>query len=392
MDFKSVDDRAAQPRQVEVCDSIDALAPDEWNALHGADNPFVRHEYLAALEHTDCVGANTGWQPCHLVLRGADGGIDGAVPLYLKTESWGEYVFDFAWAQAYAQAGMAYYPKLVGAIPYTPVPGARLLVAPGADAGETAALLLQASRQLADQSEASSVHFLFPRDEQLPALKGAGFELRKDCQFHWHNADYATFDDFLGRMKSRKAKKIRRERRRVAEAGIRFEWFDGDRVADAPWDDLYRFYASTFFARGRPPYFPPALFAELCNTMPEQLVVILARRDDLPVAAAICFRTDERFYGRYWGADGDYHSLHFETCYYQGIDYCIANGLRAFEPGTQGEHKLVRGFDPTVTWAAHWIAHPGFRKAIGNWLADERRSVDDYVNAAREHLPWRTSE
>ncbi|MEM9056837.1 MAG: GNAT family N-acetyltransferase, partial [Pseudomonadota bacterium] len=277
-------------RQVEVYDSIDALAPAQWNALDGADNPFVRHEYLSALEHAGCVGASSGWQPCHLVLRDADGCVDGAMPLYQKTDSWGEYVFDFAWAQAYGQAGLDYYPKLVSASPYTPVPGTRLLLAPGADAAETVAVLLQGSRELAAQLDASSIHVLFPHDAQLPALERAGFLLRMDCQFHWRNEGYASFDDYLARMKSRKAKKVRRERRRVAESDIAFDWYDGERLEAAPWEDVYRFYASTFLMRGRPPYFPPELFTELRVTMPENLVVIVARRDTRPVACAVCFR------------------------------------------------------------------------------------------------------
>jgi len=359
-----------------------------WSALQLAGNPFLDWAYLAGLERSGAVSEDTGWQPSHLVIE-ESGQLRAALPLYLKAHSWGEFVFDFAWADAYHRAGIPYYPKLVAAVPFTPVPGARILTAPGVDAGRAGRALIAAARELAGHAGASSLHLLLPDESQLPLLRDAGLSLRQDCQFHWFDEGYGDFEGFLGALTAEKRKKFRRERRRVLEQGIRFEWLAGAEIDDALFHELYRFYASSFLRRGMEPYFPPAFWAGLLGDMPGSIRVVLARRGTQAVAAAIFFVGGGVLYGRYWGCDEDYHSLHFETCFYQGIELALAEGCRRFEPGAQGEHKLRRGFRPVPTWSGHWLAHPAFARAIDAWLERERAHSDAYIEAARQHLPFR---
>jgi predicted N-acyltransferase len=375
--------------RAETLSSIDAVGAAEWNQLAGSGQPFVRHEFLAAMEHSGAVGPGTGWEPCHLVLRDPAGHLAGALPLYEKTDSWGEFVFDFAWADAYRRAGLRYYPKLVAAIPFTPVSGPRLLTAADTDRTTVVAALVGAARELADDRQASSLHLLFPPADDAPLLAANDLLLRKDCQFHWHNAGYTEFDDFLATFTAAKRKKVRRERRRVREAGVRFRILAGGDVDDGLWEQVMPLYASSFWRRGREPYLNAAFFAEIGRTLPEHLVVVLAEFGGEPIAVAICFRDADTFYGRYWGSAGRYHSLHFETCYYQGIDYCIAEGLSVFEPGTQGEHKISRGFVPVATWSAHWLSHPQFAAAVDDYLVREREHIDEYMDVVRRHVPYR---
>jgi len=375
--------------EVACLHAIDELAPAEWNRLQGAHQPFLRHEFLAALEHSGSAGTAAGWVPSHLVARDGAGQLCAAMPLYRKTDSWGEFVFDFAWADAYRRAGLKYYPKLVAGVPFTPVTGARVLVAPGTDQDEAAGALVAAARTLATDRGASSLHVLFPDAPGAEALARHGLLLRKDCQFHWHNQDYSDFDGFLAGFTSAKRKKVRRERRRVAESGVRFRFLTGDELDTQAWRSLMPLYASSFWRRGREPYLNEDFFIEVSRRLPDQLVVICAEHAGEPIAVAICFRDDTTLYGRYWGSAGRFHSLHFETCYYQGIDYCIAQGLQRFEPGTQGEHKIARGFVPTETWSAHWLSHPQFFAAVDDYLDREREYVDDYMDAARRHVPYR---
>jgi len=374
---------------VTITTDLRSIEPTAWNALSGTENPFLRHEFLSTLEETGCVNQGTGWNPCHIVLHDSAGRLTGAMPLYLKTNSWGEFVFDFAWADAYRQAGLPYYPKLVSAVPFTPVTGTRLLIAPDQDPVSTRQALLDAARSHAQAQELSSLHLLFPAQEEMAGLERADMLIRKDCQFHWHNRGYECFDDFLGELTSAKRKKLRRERRRIAEAGIRFRIATGDELKPDDWDKLMPLYASSFWRRGREPYLNQAFFERIAQQLPDQLVVIIAEHNNEPIATAICFRSNKRLYGRYWGSAGRYHSLHFETCYYQGIEYCIANGLECFEPGTQGEHKIARGFVPTETWSAHWLLHPRFNAAIDDYLDRERGYIDEYMDAANEHVPYR---
>ena len=374
--------------QVRILHSLAEVPRADWDRLAGPDNPFLRWDYLEALERSGAVSPDTGWHPHHLLLE-AQGRPVGALPLYLKDHSWGEFVFDFAWADAYRQAGLDYYPKLVAAVPFTPVPGPRLLLAGAADAAAAATQLLEAARSLAGELAASSLHLLLPAEPELDALGAAGLSLRQDCQFHWFDAGYGDFEGFLGALTAEKRKKFRRERRRVQEAGIRFEWLRGEDIGAALMDEVYDFYASSFLRRGMAPYFPPAFWSLLLERMPGSIRVVLARKDDEAVAAAIFFVGGGVLYGRYWGCLQDYHSLHFETCFYQGIELALAEGCHRFEPGAQGEHKLRRGFRPVPTWSAHWLAHPAFARAVDAWLARERQHVAAYIETAAQHLPFR---
>jgi predicted N-acyltransferase len=373
----------------EITRTIHAAAPADWNRLRGTDFPFMRHEFLAALESAGCVGTGSGWDPHHVLLRGDDDELLGAMPLYSKTNSWGEFVFDWAWADAYHRAGIGYYPKLVSAVPYTPASSPRFLVAPGQNSAQICRALLGAAVKCAKREDASSLHVLFPDADEARILADAGLLIRKDCQFHWHNDNYADFEDFLGEFTAAKRKKVKRERRRVHEAGISFRILSGEHLDADTWGRIMPLYASSFWRRGREPYLNAEFFLELSRRLPDSLVVFLAEHRGEPIATAICYRGRDALFGRYWGSAGRYHSLHFETCYYQGIEYCIAQGISRFEPGTQGEHKISRGFVPTETWSAHWLSHPQFAAAIDDYLDRERDYIDEYISAAREHVPYR---
>lgn len=365
--------------------AISEIDAADWDALVG-DTPFLRHAFLNALETTGCASPETGWQPAHLTMRDGDR-LTGAMPLYLKSHSYGEFVFDWAWADAYRRHGQHYYPKLLCAVPFSPVTGPRLLGEPGALPGLAAAAV-----DLAEERGLSSIHCLFPTAAQADELSGQGWLIRTDCQFHWRNRGYRDFDDFLDTFSSAKRKKVRRERRRVAEAGIRFRILHGGELDAALLDTIYRFYCMTYFERGRSPYLTREFFAMIAEQLGRALVIILACQDAEPVGAAICLRSSDTLYGRHWGSDHEFHSLHFETCYYQGIDYCLREGLQYFDPGAQGQHKISRGFEPTTTYSAHWIADPEFRAAIGDYLARERPMMAEYREDASAHLPFKTSD
>jgi hypothetical protein len=379
-----------------VHSSIDDIDPREWNALGGTQCPFLRHEFLAALEHTGCVGAGTGWEPCPITLSD-DRGLAAAAPAYIKTHSYGEFVFDFAWAQAYSRHGRRYYPKLLLAIPFTPATGPRLLVRAGLDRGAVAKHLLDAIETEAVSRRLSSVHALFLDEPARMACARAGWLLRRDCQFHWSNRGYSSFDAYLETFTADKRKKARRERRRVAEAGIRFETRFGGDLDERLLDTVYGFHRETFLRHGNEPYLTREFFSEIAQTLADSLMVKVAMHGsmqhrasaDTPVAAAIFFWSQEALYGRYWGSAADYHSLHFETCYHQGIEFCIERSVQRFEPGTQGEHKVSRGFEPTLTWSSHYIADGSFREAIGDYLEREGGAIDDYAAEVREHVPYR---
>ncbi len=374
--------------RVDIADSLAEVTAPEWNALNPGGYPFLRHEFLNAAEITGCVSPETGWQPRHLLGRDDTGRLVAAMPLYEKTHSWGEFVFDWAWASAYGRAGLPYYPKLVSAAPFTPATSNRILCAEAGRAEATAALV-EAALALAEESEQSSLHIQFPRDDELPALEQAGLKLRKDCQFHWHNRGYADFDEFLQQFSSRKRKKARRDRRAVAEQGIRFRWLRGEDMTAELWRVVYALISATFMRRGCMPYFSLEFFRSLGEDLPGNVLVVLAEMRGRTVAAALCFVGADRLYGRYWGSDGHYDALHFETCYYQGIEYCIEHGLAAFEPGTQGEHKISRGFTPVPTWSAHWLAHDRFFDAIGRYLEEEQLHIERYIETVDEHSPYR---
>ena len=376
---------------VKVNDAIDEIAADEWNSLVDSDCPFLRHEFLLAAEHSGSVSPETGWIPRHLTCYDDSNKLRAALVLYEKNHSWGEFVFDWAWANAYEQAGYDYYPKLVSAVPFTPAPGKRLLLRDPADT-EAASALLGAAIKLAEETDCSSVHILFPDADDLPSLQEAGLHVRKDCQFHWHNRGYKQFDDFLATFSSAKRKKTRRDRRRVAEAGISFRRLKGHDLDDETWKLVYRLISVTFMRRGSLPYFNLDFFTQISRTLPENILVILAEKDGQAIAASLFFESDDVLYGRYWGSNAHYDALHFEACYYQGIEYCIDTGKQVFEPGTQGEHKISRGFVPTPTWSAHWLKQPEFYSAIGNYLSDERRHIERYMEAVDAHSPYRKDE
>jgi predicted N-acyltransferase len=366
--------------------SIGEIAAAEWNAL-ATDYPFTRHEFLAALEATGCAAPETGWTPQHLCLYQGDT-LVAVAPAWLKSHSWGEFVFDFAWAKAWAERGLRYYPKLVFAVPFTPATGPRFLLQSPQPAVLLRAAALHAAAERVHELRLSSAHALFIDAATGESCAAAGWLQRTDCQFHWHNQGYGSFEDYLGSFTAEKRKKVRRERRRVAEQGISFRTLAGPELDPPLLARVWELHAGTFAAHGHEPYLSPACFRLLAQLPASPMLVKLALRQDQPVAAAVFFRSSDTLYGRYWGAAGNFHSLHFETCYYQGIELCLELGLQNFEPGTQGEHKLARGFAPALTRSAHYIADAALRTAVSAYLRREQRAVSEYAAAAAEHLPF----
>ena len=374
--------------RVETIESIDGVSEAEWNGLVPDNNPFLKHQFLAALERHRCVGPEFGWHPRHLI--GRDGGrLVAAAPLYLKENSYGEFVFDFAWARAYQQHGLAYYPKLVSAIPYTPATGSRLLTGEGADRSEVARELLDAALLQAERDGASSVHWLFVPEAEQALLAEMGLMSRIDVQFHWCNRGYRDFGHFMDGLTSKRRKNVRRERRRVEEAGLRLRLLHGGEVTEEEWRLFAGFYAKTFEERYSLPTLNAPFFAEVGRTLGRQVILVLAYDGDRCVAGALMFRSDDVLYGRHWGTCADFDGLHFEACYYQGIEYAIREGIERFEPGAQGEHKIWRGFMPTLTRSSHWIANPPFARAIGDFLARERPAIIDYKETRERSSPYR---
>jgi uncharacterized protein len=375
-------------RPARILESIVQIEARSWNALAGSTQPFLRHEFLLALEQSGCAAARTGWAPKHLVIEDDKGVPVAAMPLFRKAHSRGEFVFDFSWAGAYAQHGLNYYPKLLTAVPFTPVSGPRVLMGPNVDAKAITKSVVRAALDYARSEQLSSWHVLFPTDETAADLNRAGLILRRDCQFHWYNQGYDSFESFLATFTAEKRKKAKRERRRVAEAGIEFDTLHGGDMTASLWDIVYEFYADTFHRHGHEPYLNLDFFKRIGAAMPNELMLKVARMGAEPIAVAIFFVGSEALYGRYWGAGGNFHSLHFEACYYQGIEYCIDKKLQRFEPGTQGEHKVPRGFIPTLTHSAHYIADPRFAAAIRDYAQREARGVDSYAAAVNEHVPY----
>lgn len=371
--------------------AIEEIDEHEWNALDCGDDPFLRHAFLAAAERHGAVAPELGWQPQHVALRDRSGVLLGAQPLYLRTHSFGDFSRDWSWSEAFAQAGIRYYPKLVSGIPYTPAQGRRLLVRRDVERGPVLRALLEATHELAEKTGASSLQCLFLDDDAQAraVLAESGFLIRRGCQFHWHNGGYRDFENFLAAFSSEKRKKVRRERRRVAESGLELEIRHGHEIDNDLWHEIYPHYRSTFARFGNHPAFAEGFFSDVGAALGRQLVVFLARDAGRVAAAAICYRSSTTLYGRHWGAAADYHSLHFELCFYQGIDYCIRHGLTRFEPGAQGEHKVSRGFSPTPTWSAFWIADPRMRRAIADYLEREAKAVATYEDEMRQHEPYR---
>ena len=365
--------------------SLHEIEPAVWDALLPEEQPFLRHAFLSSLEDSGSVGLGTGWLPAHRLLRDAHGSVLAAMPAYVKQHSYGEYVFDHGWAQACQRAGIAYYPKLLCAVPFTPVSGPRLLGTP------------DACGQLLDQLVAglpelglSSLHVNFTQTQDDDLLQErAGWLQRHDCQFHWRNHGYRDFQDFLDSLSSRKRKQMRKEREQQGGQGFTFAWHAGSELSESQWDFVYRCYANTYHVRGQAPYLTRLFFSLLAQRQPESIRVVIASQSGRPVAMAFSLQAGDTLYGRFWGCVGEYAGLHFETCFYQGMDYAITNKLQRFDAGAQGEHKLIRGFEPVLTNSWHYLCHPGLRDAVANFLAEERPAVRAYAEQSRSLLPYR---
>jgi len=358
---------------LEVVPRIGEVNAADWDACAGTANPFLSHCFLNILEESGSVCARTGWQPQHMVLKDQTGSVLGVVPLYLKNHSHGEYVFDWAWADAYERAGGHYYPKLLSAVPFTPVPGPRLLVRHGADQTTIARTLSAGLVELAKRHDVSSAHLNFLPENEAAILDQMGFLIRHGHQFHWHNRNYGTFDDFLGDLSSRKRKMIKKERRSVQQDGVTVEALTGAALKPHHWDAFYDFYTSTYDRKWGYPYLTREFFALLSERLADRVVLVLASVDGRPIAGALNLKGEEALFGRNWGADRAYRYLHFEACYYQAIEFAIDHGLQRVEAGTQGEHKIQRGYLPVRTYSAHWFRDDGMTHAIDDYLRNERQ-------------------
>lgn len=374
---------------LEFIDSLAAVSARAWNAVAGTDYPFTRYEFLSSLEQTGCADRDSGWQAQHILVKRGDRLI-AVMPLYLKYHSYGEYVFDWSWADAYRQHGRRYYPKLLGAIPFTPATGPRLCVVADEDANAIATQIIAVLRERMERESISSLHILFPQPEQRAALLQADLRERTGVQYHWFNHNFSNFDDFLATFSSRKRKNVRRERARVVEQNLELKTLEGGAITAEHWQLFYRFYAMTYAKRsGHAGYLSEQFFQLIGAQMREQIVMTLAYWRDEAVAGALYFRDSTTLYGRYWGCLREFDCLHFEACYYQGIDYCIRNKLQHFDPGAQGEHKIQRGFEPIKTFSYHWIEDSDFRAAIDDFLRREQRAVEAHIREATEALPFK---
>jgi uncharacterized protein len=377
----------ADTLQVKLVQGIGQIDAQVWDACVGPDQPFLSHAFLCALEDSGSASQRTGWLPLHLVVE-AGGELIGCAPMYLKSHSYGEYVFDWGWANAYERAGGTYYPKLQVSVPFTPVPGPRLLVRPEAGAAARA-MLAHGLVSAAEQLGVSSLHVTFCPEDEWHELGAAGLLKRQGVQYHWHNRGYQTFDDFLGVLKSSKRKTIRKERARVKEQGLSIEVLTGDALTPEVWEAFYPFYRSTVDKRWGSAYLTKRFFARLGETMPERVVLMMARHQGRYVAGALNLLGADTLYGRVWGCRREFEFLHFEACYYQAIEFAIGRGLARVEAGAQGGHKLQRGYEPVPTYSAHWIRDPGFRDAVARFLAQERREMTSEMGHLCELLPYR---
>ena len=379
---------------IVVHESVAEIDAAQWNALVIDNNPFLRHEFLLGLELCHCATQSNGWQGSHIVIYNntSRSEILAAMPCYIKTHSYGEYIFDWAWADAHHRHGLEYYPKLSNAVPFTPATGERLLISAKhrASPEKLESALLNKAIELTKTQQLSSFHSLFLKQDQAQRIEAQGCLLRHSTQFHWLNKNYAHFDDFLALMSSKKRKNIKRERRRVAESGIRYRWLTGADLNAQAVELMYSFYARTIRQYGAQSYLNKAFFTYLVEHFKSHTLFLFADYNEQTIAGGLYFKSDNTLYGRYWGALDNYHSLHFETCYYQAIEWCIANGYEKFEAGAQGEHKLARGLEPNTTYSAHWIAHAGFRQAIDDFLVSEQAHIQHYQNAMHTHSPFKT--
>jgi predicted N-acyltransferase len=381
--------------RVELLSSIEDVDEAGWRALEPPNFPFFDTEFLRALECSGSIGGASGWSPVYLVCKDGES-VLGALCLYLKTDSYGEYVFDWDWARAYQQHGLPYYPKLVAAVPFTPATGPKLLVRPDVGATKRAAVrraMLDAARRLGDQSDVSSSHALFLTEGERDEFAGRGFAVRYSLQFHWRNRGYDAFQDYLNALEGKRRRQVARERRQLGSEGLEIERLTGVDLGPEHADVMYRFYLATFDRKWGFPYLTEAFFDEIFRTMSDRVLLVLAR-DRLtrrPLAGALNFLKGQTLFGRYWGAAEERRNLHFELCYYQAIEFAIERRMRLFEAGAQGEHKLARGFLPTLTYSAHEIRHPGFRYAIEQYIAEEREMLTGTVAAYARHDPYRTT-
>lgn len=380
---------------LRVVDGIGGFTEDEWNSLAGASrqdetyNPFISRAFLSALEESGSVSREAGWLPRHLRLEDDRGNLIGAVPNYLKGHSQGEYVFDHGWADAFERAGGRYYPKYQAAVPFTPATGPRLLNHIAYEPQAVRLALAGGLRQLTDQTGISSAHVTFALPDEVPALEQAGFLHRTDKQFHFINNGFSSYDDFLNKLVSRKRKALKKERREALSEGIEIDWLTGSDLTEAVWDDFFTFYMDTGNRKWGQPYLNRAFYSLIGETMAEDVLLVMARREGRYVAGAINFIGGDRLFGRHWGCIEDHPFLHFEVCYHQAIEFAIDRGLRVVEAGAQGEHKLARGYVPVTTHSAHYIAHEGFRNAVSDYLDHERREVEQIHEALEEHTPYR---
>jgi predicted N-acyltransferase len=377
---------AENRRELEVVDTLADVAAADWNLIAGSD-PFLSHEFFSALHDTGCANDGAGWAPRFLLLK-SNGSLTGAMPLYLKSHSYGEYVFDWGWADAYQRNGVAYYPKLISAVPFTPVTGRRLLAQTDADRD----LLVEGALALARELRVSSLHCLFPTREEAGRMAARGMMLRTTVQFHWSNRGYGSFAEFLGGFSHDKRKKVRQERRKVTDAGISFRWLEGDAIGERDWAFLNRCYRQTYREHHSTPYLNLEFFRALGRTLARHIVMIVAMREGAPIAASLNVRDGDRLCGRFWGALEHHPALHFETCYYQGIEYCIARGIGTFEGGSRGEHKLARGLMPVETCSTHWLAHPQFAAAVEEFLNRETRGIGRHVDELNERAPYKLAD
>lgn len=372
---------------VRCISSLAEVDPRQWDALVIENHPLLSHAFLYAMEKHGCLTERSGWIPRYLVVQNGDE-LLAAMPLYEKTNSWGEFVFDHAWADAYARYGEAYYPKLVASIPFTPVFAQKILVKPGQEK-TLYPVLLQGALQLAKQLSCSSLHILFPLESEQGYFQQQGLIARHDCQYHWHNRSHASFEEFLQTLTRKKRKNILQERRKVVDAGIRFRILDGNTATGEDWETFTEFYNLTYERKWGAPVFNQAFFQEMAKALSERMVLILADKGGGCIAGALMYRGDRVLYGRHWGCSEYYDALHFEACYYQGIEYCIKHGIEIFEPGAQGPHKLARGFEPTKTHSSHWLADPRFVPAVRQFCADETLAVEGQIADAKAHSAYK---
>ena len=375
--------------KVRFINHISLIPESTWHALVGTNYPFLRHEFLDALEASGSVGAESGWLPMHLLVESEDGRLLAAMPLFLKTHSYGEYVFDWSWAEAYQNHGLNYYPKLLAAIPFTPATGQRLVKA--ADCSdEVTALVAKALQDKAQQLGASGWHVLFLEKEELAQWASTDADIRLGCQFHWHNEGYSDFDGFLAAMNSKKRRTLRKERNTLTAQGIQFKRLTGDAITPVIWQRFQAFYQLTNLKYNRHHgYLTPDFFERIYLTMRDSLLLVVAFDGEEAIAGALNFIGGDTLYGRYWGCIREVEFLHFETCYYQGIEYCIQHGIQRFDSGAQGEHKVPRGFRPTLTYSVHWLKHTGFKQAVKRFLIEESVAIQRYRDEMTQALPFK---